>query len=149
MGHFGEIWVADPVWVVLPNTAHYKFLPVATVSMLKIDHITRGELKTSPLKATPHAQLVCQSYITDSRLFTKGFRKCFLNAKVKCLMLKCINHVQSDSHSQCSRPCCTLGYLGCCLVTQMLHSKESNRMVTHLKQSCHYNSHQYISQRQF
>ena len=74
-----------------------------------------------------------ESNRNSNRFFSqKGCLKSFLNAKVRSLMIKCINHsFQSDGHCQCRPPRCTLCWAAvlwpmCFARTTYRHSLSTN-----------------------
>ena len=78
--------------------------------MLKIDGNTgRTQDRTARGFVTCLAHLSIILCYSDSHVFKKGCLKSFLNAKVKSLMIKCINQgFRSDGQCQCRCPHCRL-----------------------------------------
>ena len=116
------------------DTAHYnlfKFLSVTADYVYTKNRSQQGQNSRldGQFEVSSGASLTCQLLHagTDSDLFAKGCLKSFLNAKVKSLMIKCINQgFRSDGHCQCSRPRYTLL---CCDPCVSLEP----RTVTHFK----------------
>ena len=89
-------------------------------------HWENSRLDRLRFRHMPH--LACRLFCySDSALLKKVSLKSFLNAKVKSLTIKCINHgFRSNGHCQSSRPRCTLL---CCDP----HVSLKPRAVTHFK----------------